>query len=324
MKTVFITGASGFFGRSVLRALKAGLTQDRYVCVSHRNLVTVDDARFTSVQVDLMQEAAMRAIVQKYKPTHVIHLAWFVEHGAFWHAPQNVDWVWATVKLCDAFLKNGGRQFIGAGTLFEHDLCTNPLNEDAPIAPKTLYAESKVATHRLLQQCMAHHGSEAIMQWLRIGYFFGAEESPQKFLSHAVRTMMRGEPVKTLSRNAVRDYGHVDGLGRIVAGLLECDASGAFLVSGGTDRSMGSLLEHMAKKLNYTRPILYDAYIPPAFEPLKIQPSLQKVLTSLRCQVPGLSLEQDLDTFVLDKFNAFLDKNDSTCHVAKNRAGSGQ
>ena len=118
MKTVLITGASGFFGKSVLRALKAGDEQDRYICIGHRHVLDRDDSRFEWVQTDLLKKDAICHLIETYQPSHIIHLAWFVEHGAFWHASLNVDWLWATTQLFDAFLKHGGRHFIGAGTIF--------------------------------------------------------------------------------------------------------------------------------------------------------------------------------------------------------------
>ena len=71
---VILTGATGFVGRYVARELeRQGI---EYVSLQ-RGMVS--DAR--SIQIDLLGTHELEAIFQKFKPTHLIHVAWYAEHG---------------------------------------------------------------------------------------------------------------------------------------------------------------------------------------------------------------------------------------------------
>ncbi|WP_052545741.1 NAD-dependent epimerase/dehydratase family protein [Candidatus Hepatobacter penaei] len=303
MKKILVTGASGFFGKSVLRALHRRKTDDQFICLGHTHTLLPLDHRFVWERADLLDAEASARLMEKYKPSHVIHLAWYVAHGCFWHAPENVDWLKATNDLFDAFCAQGGQHFLGAGTLFEYDLLADPLDESAPISPQTLYGEAKAATYRLLLQKQKRLASRLALQWLRIGYFFGEEEPPQKFLSLMVAKMVRQEDIHAVSRTSLRDYGHVDILGEAISHLVDRPEDMVLNVSGGGHQTLGEIIDSVAQQLAYKRPILYGAYTPPAHEPENIQPNLSK-LRALLGEMPG---QQDFQTrlslFVQHKTN---------------------
>ena len=41
------------------------------------------------------------------RPSHLLHLAWYSSAGPFWTAPENLDWVRASVCLLQAFAAQG-------------------------------------------------------------------------------------------------------------------------------------------------------------------------------------------------------------------------
>ena len=60
------------------------------------------------------------ALLREVRPTLLIHAAWFVEHGRFWTAPENQDWLEASDRLARAFVEGGGRRILGVGSCAEY------------------------------------------------------------------------------------------------------------------------------------------------------------------------------------------------------------
>ncbi len=71
---VLLTGATGFVGRYVAKELeRQGI---EYVSLQ-RGLAS--DAR--AFQMDLLGTLEIESLFQKFKPTHLVHVAWYAENG---------------------------------------------------------------------------------------------------------------------------------------------------------------------------------------------------------------------------------------------------
>src|SRR4051794_32427657 len=116
MTRIIITGASGFVGRHVLPVLlRAGCE----VHTAGRSRPVVDVG--THHGADLLDPTVPLRLLGEVRPEIVLHLAWTVEHGRFWTAPENLDWVAATLRLARAAESVGVRRFVGLGTCVEYD-----------------------------------------------------------------------------------------------------------------------------------------------------------------------------------------------------------
>ena len=126
MKRVVVTGARGFVGRHCLPLLLARGYEVH--AVSTRPGPTADDdVRWH--QVDLLDGAAAPALIDAVHPSHLLHLAWCTDHGAYWTSPQNLQWVETTLALARAFSRTG-RRIVMAGTCAEYRLGTSGLCGD--------------------------------------------------------------------------------------------------------------------------------------------------------------------------------------------------
>ncbi len=98
---VAVTGGGGFIGREAVAALQA---RGAEVHLLGRAPATLG---VTPHVIDLLAEdpaPLLRAIA----PTHLLHLAWYAEPGKFWQAPENLDWVAASLRLVQGFAAAGG------------------------------------------------------------------------------------------------------------------------------------------------------------------------------------------------------------------------
>ena len=128
-RRVLLTGASGFIGRHVVPLLKSREFEVHAISRS---------------RADLLIPGVAAALVESIRPTHLLHLAWNAEPGRFWTAPDNLDWVAASLGLHRSFAALGGGRAVFAGSCAEYDWTHSLLDEAAtPCAPATLYGIAK-------------------------------------------------------------------------------------------------------------------------------------------------------------------------------------
>lgn len=179
---VLVTGASGYLGRHVVRALqRRGIDT---VASSRNPDQAMQDCKF--IEADLLHADSAAALIEQADATHLLHLGWYVEHGKYWVSPLNFEWVQASMRLVDAFCRQGGKRFVGAGTCAEYDWSYGYLHEElTPYRPTTVYGVAKNATRQLLrEQCRSAGTSFA---WGHVFFPFGLDEGHQRLVPSLMR-----------------------------------------------------------------------------------------------------------------------------------------
>ena len=138
MKTVLLTGASGFVGRHCLRFLAE--EYDEVHAVSSRELPLSSD-KIVWHRVDLLESAPLSELMSQVRPTHLLHFAWIVTPGVYWSSPDNFRWVQASLELLRLFGENGGKRVVTAGSCAEYDWNYGllPRNRDTTNAADNLW-----------------------------------------------------------------------------------------------------------------------------------------------------------------------------------------
>ena len=252
MRRVLVTGASGFVGRPALGALAA-----RGFDVHAVARGAPDDATpgITWHAADLLDAARRRSVVDAVGASHLLHLAWYAEPGAFWSARENAAWVAATVALVDEFALAGGRRATLAGTCAEYDwTAPGPLAEDAPLAPATYYGTCKDATRRVVEGLAAAAGLS--LAWGRIFFVFGPGEDARRLVAGVARALVAGERAATSAGAQRRDFLHVDDVAGAFAALLDSPVEGAVNIASGEAASVRAVAEALAQAAG--RPDLLD------------------------------------------------------------------
>lgn len=226
MSRVLVTGATGFVGRRVLAPLRERGFEVHAVA-RHPGEEEGIDVRWHTA--DLLDDEARPGVVQRIGATYLLHLAWYAEHGRFWTAPQNGDWVAASVRLAREFVDAGGRRAVMAGTCAEYDWEQDgPFAEDlSPLRPATFYGASKDATRRLVEHIVPE------LAWGRIFFLYGPGEHPDRLVASVARALVAGERAPTSAGTQRRDFLHVDDVAGAFAALVAADATGAVNVASG-------------------------------------------------------------------------------------------
>jgi nucleoside-diphosphate-sugar epimerase len=176
MAAVIVTGATGLIGRRLVPQLsEAG----HEVHVLGRRAPLSAVAGF--LPIDLLRENdRLGRLLGAIGATHAIHLAWYAEPGKFWSAPENLDWLAASLTFARAFAAAGGRRLVTAGTCAEYDWTgSGRLDEfTTPTVPATGYGAAKLALGTALA---AHAGVLGLsIATARIFFPFAADERPER------------------------------------------------------------------------------------------------------------------------------------------------
>ncbi len=253
MSRVLLTGASGFLGAHALASLLAAGHEVHALARSERldehaqpgAAGPTHSERVTWHAADLTHANAAEALVREISADRLLHLAWYVEHGRYWEAPENVAWVEATLRLLRAFVAAGGRRAVIAGTCAEYEWSQQQPYEEysTPLAPATMYGTAKHATHLVAERFAAYADVE--LAWGRIFMPYGPGEGAQRLVPSVVRALLAGHEAPVSDGAQARDFMYADDVARAFAAILDSTVQGPVNVASGrccTIREMVTLL----------------------------------------------------------------------------------
>ena len=245
MKHVLVTGGAGYIGSHACKALAAA----GYVPVSFDNLVYGHEwaVRWGPfVQGDILDRAALDAVMEKYRPVAVMHFAAFAYVGESVENPgkyyrNNVS---GSLSLLAAMRDHGVGKFILSSTCATYGLPDAvPIPESHPQRPINPYGASKLMVEQVLRDVDVAHGLRSIS--LRYFNAAGADPDGEIGESHDPEThliplvldaaagvrpeiVVYGDDYATPDGTCIRDYIHVSDLANAhVLGLRALEAGAA-------------------------------------------------------------------------------------------------
>lgn len=290
MRRVLLTGAGGFVGRHAVAPLLAR-GYEVHAAVRRPGAVPPEVVQHA---VDLLDPASSTALVRAVRPSHLLHLAWTVTPGAFWRAPDNLDWVAASLGLYRAFAEAGGRRMVVAGTCAEYDW-SHPLLDEAvtPLRPDTLYGAAKDALHRVLAAAAVQDGVG--LAWGRLFFLYGPHEAASRLVPDVVLSLLQGRPALCGTGTAERDFMHVADAASALAALLDSLHAGPVNIASGACVPIRDVILHAAAAVGRPDLVLLGARPASPGEP----PRLAAATSILREQV-GFTPRYALDDGLAD------------------------
>ena len=289
MRSVIVTGATGFVGSAVVRALTK--RDDTIVhAISSKDdgeLLVSENVRWH--KADLIDADQVERLMRQLRARHLLHLAWYVEHGKFWSAHENIDWLNASINLFNSFASNGGERAVCAGTCFEYDHSSDgPLNENSsPLQPKSLYGAAKLSMYHLLTEIAKQAGIS--FGWGRIFFLFGAGEDRRRLVPHVINTLLNGEKAKVSHGRQIRDFADVDHVGEGFAAFLDSGVDGAVNIASGGGIAIRDLVAMIAGKLDREDLVEYGAIPAPENDPAVVLADVSRLRNEVKFSaVPDL------------------------------------
>ena len=227
--TILVTGGAGYIGSHTVRMLRE---QGRDVVVldsmEYGNVAALIDAELHVA--DIRDRAAVTALCRDRGVQQAVHFAAYKSVGESMEQPERywMNNVAGSVDLVEGLLAAGVRDIVFSSSCSVNGTPpTNPVTEDAPIAPESVYAETKAMVERILHWYAQTRGLRAVS----LRYFNAAGASAdakigedwsrslnliplvmKATLGRAPSVKVFGTDYPTPDGTCIRDYIHVDDL----------------------------------------------------------------------------------------------------------------
>ena len=243
---VLLTGATGFVGRQVLRALNdCGASVRAVVREGKQDQIKAANGIESIVSSrDLFaEESAWWADVCRDVDI-VVHVAWHVEPATYLQSVKNLDCLTGTLQLAKGAAQAGVRRFIGIGTCFEYGFTGDMLSVETVLRPLTPYAGAKAAAFMALSQWLPQQGVE--FAWCRLFYLHGEGEDARRLVPYLRAKLGAGEPAELTSGKQIRDYLDVREAGRMIVEIAVSAIQGPVNICSGIPITVRQLAEQIA------------------------------------------------------------------------------
>lgn len=254
MKTLMITGAGGFFGSAVVKQLSQSAKYTIIAVTSGRRAIEFP-ANVQADSANLLTES--EALVERNKPDILLHLAWGRQDGEARNSATNIEWLEASLKLLRAFIENGGKRFVFAGTSSEYEDDSGLRQEDAGKVKMSMYGETKRAFADVAKNYCQRVGVEFVDA--RLFTLYG-ENDKHEFgaIPMCIKTLLRNEFFVCKAPNAIRDYVYVEDAAGAIESIIDSNYTGSINISAGQPRSMREVFTYIAENLDRSDLLLFE------------------------------------------------------------------
>jgi nucleoside-diphosphate-sugar epimerase len=301
LQRVLVTGAGGFIGRwSVATLLKGGFEVHAVVSAAHQGEMPVQLAGSVLHRADLLDPAAVDALLEAAAPSHLLHLAWITRPGVYWHSADNVRWLDASQRLLQRFHAAGGRRAVMAGSCAEYAAAAGVCDEyESPLADDTAAATPAYAACKLrLQRALASFSAQRQLSaaWGRVFFQYGPFEHPDRLVPAVIRSLLRNEEALCSHGRQVRSFLHVADVGAAFAALVEAPVNGPVNIGSEQPLAIAELIGRIADKIGRPSLVRLGARAAPAEAPM-IVPVTRRLREETAWR-PRFNLEEGLDDVI--------------------------
>ena len=253
---VAITGAGGFIGSALTRALARGDAGVRALVGAPDDVVSEPPAGVRAVRGDIADAGLVHSLVAGCDT--VVHLAGPPSVGASFDDPQRYvhAHVAGTTNVLQACRAANVRRlvYVSSAEIYGN-AGVDPVEESAPPDPRSPYAASKLAAEEMIRAFL--HFSEFSACVLRPFSVYGPRQSSYSLIQTISRQAMANDTIRLSDLKPVRDYCYLDDVVEaIVAGCFApIDGFAVCNIGSGTGTSVRALAELILAQLGKTLPI---------------------------------------------------------------------
>lgn len=210
-KTVFITGASGFVGANLVRALLKKKYDVHIFTKSDKPSWRLKEiwSLVTNRKGDLTNISSIKKALSKTNPDYIIHLA---AYGAYHYQDDlekiiqvNIE---GTKNLLEASREIPYKCFINTGSSSEYGYKDRPMKETDSCNPVSYYGVTKLATTNLCR-VFAQINNKPIVTF-RLFSVYGPYEEPTRFIPAIMNSLINRQEIKLTSGDQRRDFIYSD------------------------------------------------------------------------------------------------------------------
>ncbi len=292
MKKVLLTGSTGFVGRQTIPFLiQKGYeihtvsTQENYT--HHSGVI--------GHKCDLFNLAETSDLIQKVKPSHLLHFAWITTPGKCLISPENLTWMEASLRLIRLFVENGGKRIVVAGSCAEYESTPLCKEDDNSFKSTTFYGQCKRSLYLILENFARQANFE--LAWGYIFYLYGPHERQDRFLPSIIRGIFQKKEIPLTEGLQIRDFLHVREAAEGFVELLDSAAQGCYNIASGKGISIRKMVELVTKKIGGHDLLKFGGRPRALFDPPELVANINKFKINVSWE-PSLTLEDGLDEVI--------------------------
>tara|TARA_B100000989_G_scaffold96271_2_gene70083 strand:+ start:256 stop:1122 length:867 start_codon:yes stop_codon:yes gene_type:complete len=267
LKTLAISGGSGFLGRSIITSLKDFPLK---IIATKRNEKKIKIPKFKNLKwIDFDLNQNHNDLFEVFeKPDFFIHLAWgnLPNYESNLHLDHEFE---IQKKFLKELINQGLSNLLVTGTCFEYGNQEGKLKEITPVLPDNPYAKAKDNLRKFLFDLQREKKFNLV--WARLFYTYGEGQNPKSIYSQFLKATKSKKKTFNMSLGMQkRDYLNVKELSKylIKLSLLEKDC-GIVNVCSGKPIRIRDLVEKWQEELGISLDINYGYYDYPKYEPFE-------------------------------------------------------
>lgn len=270
MPTATVTGAAGFAGTHLTRALvhsgrrvyavvRPGSPHNERICgLPNVRLIECDMLSYDKLPTLIADDV-----------DEFYHLAWQGGRNDFYAQEKNIAMALTAVE---AAARLNCRRFLATGSQAEYGLQTELITEGTFPVPVTDYGAVKLATMHLTKRLATERGVEWL--WGRIFSLYGEYEPAGRMIADLARALTRGETFNLTAATQNWDYLLADECAEALIAIMERGRSGeVYNIAHGDYRPLRSFTEELLKYIGHGQ-ITYGKEVR---LPVSLQPSVEKI-----------------------------------------------
>lgn len=231
----FVTGATGFIGSHLVRALLRKRHRVTALIRPGANTRRISDCLrgIEVIEGDLDQIASLAAKIPQPGFDAVFHLAWAGVTAGHRNDPKQITWnINRSLELWSLIQASGCGTWISIGSQAEYGLHSDAIREDTPTTPVTAYGTAKLALSLLTSRLCSMVGMRLV--WLRLFSTYGPDDDNEHMVPSLILALFRGERYPLTPGEQMWDFLFIDDvISALVAAAELQHVQGVFNLASG-------------------------------------------------------------------------------------------
>ncbi|WP_343304436.1 NAD(P)-dependent oxidoreductase [Chitinophaga niabensis] len=274
MSRIFVTGATGFLGATIVQ----GIAQKHDICALKRH--TSDLSRINAAIRQRVHWVNMaenwQNEVARFQPDVIIHAAWIgveaAERNDWKLQLQNIGFLYEVMELAVA---GNVKKIIALGSQAEYGNISGIMKEDDPAIPTTAYGAVKTACSQILQTFGNQH--QVNWYWLRLFSFFGEGENENWLIPSVIKKIITTGKVDLTPGMQAYAYLYVKDLVNVVEKILQHNGdAGIYNISSNNAIKLRDLVEKIKMQLGLPCLLNFGAVPYRDQQPMHVQGDIEK------------------------------------------------